>query len=190
MPCAGDSERQSAPGGDCVGRCASATGHRSGAASTARVSIRERLGRHADLRLRRWRARGGCESGGWAHAIAITPDGRWVYVANFLDDTLAVFDSDTLARVALLPTEPYPHGLDISPDGRYAIATGFSSGHLRLYDAQAHGEIARIEVGLGSSHSVFLNDQDTAFVGCSVGDHVACVDLAARGGVVRLRLDA
>lgn len=130
------------------------------------------------------------ESGGWAHAIAITPDGRWVYVANFLDDTLAVFDSETLARVALLATEPYPHGLDISPDGRYAIATGFSSDHLRLYDAQAHSEIARIEAGLGSSHSVFLNDEDTAFVGCSVCDHVACVDLAARGGVMRLRLDA
>lgn len=129
-------------------------------------------------------------SGGWAHAIAITPDGCWVYVANFLDDTLAVFDADTLARVALLPTEPYPHGLDISPDGRHAIATGFSSDHLRLYDAQAHTEMARIEVGLGSSHSVFLDDEATAFVGCSVSDHVACVDLAARGDVTRLRLDA
>ncbi|MBX9810530.1 MAG: lactonase family protein [Burkholderiales bacterium] len=130
------------------------------------------------------------ESGGWAHAIDITPDGRWVLVANFLDDTLAVFDPDTLARVALLPTESYPHGLDVSPDGRYAIATGFASDHVRLYDAQAHTEIARIEVGLGSSHSVFLNDEATAFVGCSVSDHVACIDLAARRSVKRLRLDA
>lgn len=130
------------------------------------------------------------ESGAWAHAIDITPDGRWVYVANFLDDTLAVFDSDTLARVALLPTEPYPHGLDISPDGRYAIATGFASDHVRLYDAQEHCEIARIEVGRGSSHSVFLSDEDTAFVACSVSDHLACIDLAGRRSVMQMRLDA
>lgn len=133
----------------------------------------------------------GCAaSGGWAHAIDITPDGRWVYVANFLDDTLAVFDSGTLARVAVLPTEAYPHGLDISPDGRYAIATGFGSQCLRLYDAQAHREIARIEVGAGSSHSAFLDDADIAFVGCSVSDHVACVDLAARRTVGRLHIGA
>jgi len=130
------------------------------------------------------------ESGAGAHAIDITPDGRWVYVANFLDDTLAVFDAATLVRVALLPTEPYPHGLDISPDGRYAIATGFASDYLRLYDAQAHAEIARIEVGRGSSHSVFLHDEDTAYVACSVSDDVACIDLAMRCRVTALRLDA
>lgn len=129
-------------------------------------------------------------SGAWAHAVDITPDGRWIYVANFLDDTLAVFDSQTLDRLAVLPTEPYPHGLDISPDGRYVIATGFSSDHVRLYDAQKHCEIARIEVGRGSSHTAFIRDADAAFVACSVSDHVTCIDLAERSGEIRLRLDA
>lgn len=128
-------------------------------------------------------------SGGWAHAIEITPDGRWVYVANFFDDTLAVFDAATLERVALLPTEPYPHGLDISTDGRYAITTGFASDCLRLYDAQKHTEIACIEVGRGSSHSAFPSFAEVAFVGCSVSDHVACVDLAARRRVAQVKLD-
>ena len=118
------------------------------------------------------------ESGGWAHAIDITPDGRWVYVANFLDDTLAVFDAATLQRMALLPTEPYPHGLDISPDGRHVVATGFASKFLRIYDAVRHVELARVEVGLGSSHTAFLaGDATQAFVTCSVADHVACIDL-------------
>lgn len=131
----------------------------------------------------------GGASGGWAHAIEVTPDGRWVYIANFLDDTLTVFAADTLERAACLPTEPYPHGLDISADGRYAIATGFASGELRLYDAREHAEIARINVGRGSSHSTFTADSTLAFVGCSVDDHVACVDLAARRCVARLRID-
>lgn len=116
-------------------------------------------------------------SGRWAHAIEITPDGRWVYVANFFDDTLAVFDAESLQRVALLATDAYPHGLDISPDGTYALASCFSSGHVRVFDAHAHRELARIAVGWGASHAAFACA--CAHVGCSVSDHVACVDLAS-----------
>lgn len=123
------------------------------------------------------------ESGPWAHAISVTPDGHWVYVANFFDDTLSVFDSTSLSKVATLSTEPYPHGLDVSPDGRYLIATGFGSPFIRLYDPKNHRQIARIYVGLGSSHTVFSGSQNNgtelAYVGCSVADCVACVDLLA-----------
>jgi YVTN family beta-propeller protein len=115
------------------------------------------------------------QSGRWAHAIDIAPDGRHVYVANFMDDTLAVFDAATLERVALLATDAYPHGLDVSPNGRYVIATGFASDYLRVFDAEAHCEIARIEVGPGSSHTAIAGKY--AYVGCSVSDRIACIDL-------------
>lgn len=128
-------------------------------------------------------------SGGWAHAIDITPDGRWLYVANFLDDTLGVFDAETLERIALLPTEPYPHGLDVSPDGRYLVATGFSSDCIRLYDANDHVQLACIRVGQGSSHTAYVR-ADFAWIGCSVGDHLAGVDLAVRASTLRVRLGA
>jgi DNA-binding beta-propeller fold protein YncE len=127
-------------------------------------------------------------SGMWAHAIDITPDGRWLWTANFYDDTVAVFDTATLTRVALLPTERYAHGLDISPDGRYVVATGFSSTHVRVYDAARHVELARIEVGEGSSHTAFSADAGRAFLGCSVSDHVACIDLEHSSLTARLKL--
>ena len=126
-------------------------------------------------------------SGGWAHAIEVAPDGRWVYVANFMDDTVAVFDALTLERVSVLETDCYPHGLDVSPDGKYFIATGFGSDHARIFEAATHREIARTEVGYGSSHTVFAPD-GTAWIGCSVSDHVACVDLASRACIARVRL--
>jgi YVTN family beta-propeller protein len=115
-------------------------------------------------------------SGGWAHAIDLTPDGRFVFVANFLDDTVAVFDAETLQRVALLATGEYPHGLDVSPDGRHVVVTGFAGDHVRVFDARAHRELGRVAVGRGSSHTAFCGA--TAFVGCAVSDHVACIDLA------------
>jgi len=125
-------------------------------------------------------------SGGWAHALEISPDQRWLWVANYYDDTLAVFDAKTLERVALLETDAYPHGVDISPDGRYVVATGFSSNTLRVYDAGARTLLRRVEVGYGSSHSAFAGSN--AFVGCSVADHLACIDLPAGNMTARIAL--
>lgn len=118
---------------------------------------------------------GQAPSGGWAHAIDVSPDGALVYVANFLDDTLAVFAAATLERVATLPTEAYAHGLDVSPDGRHVVTTGFCSSRLRIFSG---GETRTVEVGLGSSHTAFPGD-GSAWVGCSVANHLARIDLAS-----------
>ncbi len=117
-------------------------------------------------------------SGGWAHAIEVSRDGAFVYAANFLDDTLAVFDSVTLARVAVLTTEPYAHGLDVSPDGRHIVTTGFCSDRLRIFRADDFPRMHSVGVGLGSSHTAFPDDGG-AWVACSVADHLARVDLAS-----------
>lgn len=122
---------------------------------------------------------GRVESGRWAHVPEVTPDGRLVYVANFFDDTLSVFDAATLERVATCRTDAYPHGLNISPDGNSVVATGFSADHVRVFDAADGKERWRIAVGEGSAHAAFLPDARTAFVGCSLSDHMAIIDLDA-----------
>jgi 6-phosphogluconolactonase (cycloisomerase 2 family) len=116
-------------------------------------------------------------SGPWAHQPAISPDGRFVWVANFFNDTISVFDADNMNKITSLDTEPYPHCLEISPDGRWLVASGFSSDQIRIYDAATNTESARIEVGRGSSHIAFLTDRKTAYVACSVDDHLARLDL-------------
>jgi YVTN family beta-propeller protein len=192
VPCAGDSEivRVRLADGRIVGRCAAGDGpahlalHPDGDRFYAANSWDGTL----TCFTAEGEVLGSAASGGWAHAIEATPDGRLVYVANFLDDTLAVFDARTLQRLATLPTEAYPHGLDVSPDGRHVIATGFSSRFLRIYDAAAHAEIARVEVGQGSSHTAFLAGGARAYVGCSVDDHGACVNLGdcRLAGIMRM----
>ena len=128
-------------------------------------------------------------SGPWAHVPEVTPDGRLVYVANFYNDTLAVFDARTLERVAVLDTDAYPHGLNISPDGSSVVATGFSSDHVRLFDAATYEEKARIKVGEGSAHTAFLPDNRTAFVGCSISDHLAVIDIESGTCTELIRLN-
>jgi DNA-binding beta-propeller fold protein YncE len=117
-------------------------------------------------------------SGGGAHAIDVSPDGRFVYVANFFDDTLAVFDALSLERRAVLPTEAYAHGLDVSPDGRHVVTTGFCSDRLRIFSGFELEEMHSVEAGFGSSHTAFTAD-GAAWVGCSVADHLARIDLAS-----------
>ena len=192
VPCAGSAEivKVKLSDGSVVGRCAVGAGP-------------AHLARHPDgtriYSANSWDGTVSCvsaegehlttaASGAWAHAIDITPDGRRVWVGNFYDDSLAVFDADTLERVALLESEPYAHGLDVSPDGRYVIATGFSSDAVRVYDAAACTEIARVVVGQGSSHTAFAPDADVAFLGCSVDDHVACVSLTSHRTTSNLTL--
>jgi YVTN family beta-propeller protein len=127
-------------------------------------------------------------SGPWAHQPVISPDGKHVFVANFFDDTICVFETAGLQRIKTLETDPYPHGLYMSPNGRWLVATGFASDWLRVYDANSVIEVARIEVGRGSSHVAFLPDQVTAYVACSVDDHLARLDLAAMTCTQRIRL--
>ena len=117
-------------------------------------------------------------SGGWAHAIEVSPDGAFVYVANFLDDTLGVFDAATLAPVAVLATEPYAHGLDVSPDGRHVVTTGFCSDRVRICSAPDFREMRSVAVGAGSSHTAFAAD-GSAWVACSVADRLVRIDLAS-----------
>jgi len=116
-------------------------------------------------------------SGRWAHAVCLTPDGSQIWVANFLDDTVAVFDAASLKRVALLETEAYPHGLDISPDGRRAVVTGFAADHARVFEVPSGKLLARVEIGRGGAHTGFVDDSRMAVVTCSVADHLACIDL-------------
>jgi DNA-binding beta-propeller fold protein YncE len=109
-----------------------------------------------------------------------------VYVANFLDDTIAVFDAQSLTRLALLPTDPYPHGLDLSPDGRTLVAAGFGGDSVRLFDARTLQQTARVAVGCGASHTTFAGG--AAFVGCSVDDHVARVDCTSHQVTAKISL--
>ena len=188
VSCAGDGElvKVRLSNGRIVGRCAAGDGPTHLCTAGSRVYSANSWDGTLSCMTEDGVRIGQSASGGWAHALEITPDRRWAYVANYLDDTLAVFDAESLERVALLETEAYAHGLDISPDGRYVVASGFSSDFVRVYDAAAHVELARIEVGRGSSHSAFL--PGLAFVACSVSDHVSCIDLVARRETERLRI--
>ena len=79
------------------------------------------------------------ESKGESHSaeIAVHPDGRWLYVSNRGDDSLAVFRIErdgTLQTVAVQPAGvKEPRGFGIDPSGRWMVVAGQNSDDLVSY---------------------------------------------------------
>ena len=58
-----------------------------------------------------------------ARTIAISPDGKYIYVACHGGNCLAVVSTDSFRLIGTVGADSFPVGLDISKDGRYVFTT-------------------------------------------------------------------
>ena len=76
----------------------------------------------------------------------ITPDGKFVYIANRGHDSLAGFAVDPqtgkVRSLGQTPTEKTPRSFTIEPRGKFLYAAGESSGRLAAYRIGADGQLA------------------------------------------------
>ena len=91
-------------------------------------------------------------TGSKPHGLAISPDGRRLYVCNMGDNSLGVFDTETLRLVREVEVGINPFNVVVSPDGRWVYVANSSeadpgSSTLSLVDTGALMEVARIVVG-------------------------------------------
>jgi 6-phosphogluconolactonase len=94
----------------------------------------------------------------WASDLHLTPDGRFLYVAERTSHSIGAMavDSHTgkLTYLASVPTEKQPRGFAIDPGGKYLVASGEKSGTLSVYAIEANGTLkprARAPTGKGSN---------------------------------------
>ncbi|HZC77894.1 MAG TPA: hypothetical protein VE258_09115 [Ktedonobacterales bacterium] len=52
---------------------------------------------------------------GYPHGLAVTPDGRYVVVANTIGQSLSVLDAASDRVVTTIPAEKYPNDVLIVP---------------------------------------------------------------------------
>jgi YVTN family beta-propeller protein len=64
------------------------------------------------------------------YGVAVSPDGRQVYVTNFSPPTVSVIDAATNKVTATIPVDGNPYGVAVSPNGSrvYAVTRGSSAG--------------------------------------------------------------
>lgn len=109
-------------------------------------------------------------------AMAITPDGAFVYVLNYVDGnpgtgTISVIQTSNNTVVDTIPGFSGPFGIAITPNGRYAYVTNFGSNNfsptgntVSVVDLQSNTVVATITVGTQPAGVAITPDGSLAYV--------------------------
>jgi DNA-binding beta-propeller fold protein YncE len=113
--------------------------------------------------------------------LAVSKNGRYLYVAENVGDALAVVDLET-SDIERLPTDHYPYAVDVAADGNvYVSAWGDDT--VSIFHARANGTLfakSRLRVGLHPSALLTNKSGSRLFVTLAGSDRIAVVDTHTR----------
>jgi DNA-binding beta-propeller fold protein YncE len=120
--------------------------------------------------------------------LAVSRDGRFLYVAENIADSLAVIDLASKRVVARLKTDHYPYEVAVAPDQKvYVSAWGGAT--VSVFSVGPNGALAdtgKITVGRHPSALALNADGSRLFVASASTDHVAVVDTRGRRVIAQL----
>jgi len=112
--------------------------------------------------------------------VGVSPDGKNLYVAENLADSLAVMDLTSGRVTRRLATDRYPYGVAVARDGSvYVSAWGSSTVSVFRPTGGEIREVGRISVGRHPSALALSSDGSRLFVASGSTDRVAVVDTRA-----------
>lgn len=120
-------------------------------------------------------------TGPGSEGIAISPDGREVWVGVRAGDKVAVISTATDEVVATFESGGKgPSRLHFTPDGKEVWISNSASDHMAVFDARDRTMLASLEMPRGPSGMVFSPDGRRLYVADMRGDEVTVIDIAAR----------
>ena len=81
------------------------------------------------------------------HGLALTPDGKELWVTSLLDDSIYIYDLQSKKFSGPLATGDGPNWIVFSPDGKYGCVSNTDSDDVSIFDVKEHRELARVKVG-------------------------------------------
>ncbi|MDZ4671976.1 MAG: beta-propeller fold lactonase family protein [Phototrophicales bacterium] len=92
-------------------------------------------------------------------SIALTSTGRFIAVANFLNDTVSLFDLQVRASVAEIPVGDDPRSVAFSPNNQLLLVVNRGSGTLSIVDVPTRTVTNTYTVGILPYGVIAANDQ-------------------------------
>jgi YVTN family beta-propeller protein len=109
--------------------------------------------------------------------IAISPDGRQLWVAHRQDGGLSIIDTATDKVKETIKVGRSPIRVKFTPDGKRVLVSDVAEGELVIFDAATQKEIKRIKVGNFPVGVLIAPDGRRAFVAATRDDKVFVIDL-------------
>lgn len=119
--------------------------------------------------------------------IGMSPNGKTMYVAENLADSLVVVDIATGRVTQRFATERYPYGVAVAPDGTvYVSAWGGSTVSVFTPSGETVVSAGRITVGRHPSALLLNHDGSRLFAASGSTDRIAVVDTRERKVIMQL----
>ena len=120
----------------------------------------------------------------WTKVLALSPDGKTLYAANWSGNDVSVFDLETGALVKNIKTVKTPRGLFPTKDGKTLFVAGFDSGEIQKINLLTGEKKVIYKTGGAMRHIAADEDNGIFFISDMGANAVFRVDMET-GGVTK-----
>jgi len=107
--------------------------------------------------------------GSFPKGIAVSPDGKKVYVTNSWNDNVSVIDTAINTVTAAIPVGRFPEGIVINPTGTKVYVTNSLDDNVSIINTSTNDVIATVNVGINPV-GVAVNPEGTKVYVTNVGN--------------------
>ena len=126
------------------------------------------------------------------HMLALTPDGKRIYTANRVSNTVTSIDIGTATsagKMMQIATGSKPEGIDISPDGKEVWVGNTGDGTIDIIDVTSNAIKQSFAVGKVPIRVKFTPDGKRVLVSDNGAGELIIIDAAARKVIKRVKAE-
>ncbi len=122
------------------------------------------------------------------NSLAITPDGKLVYLIGVDPGGVNVIDTTTHSIIASISLGVTPAFIIFTPDGKFAYITNQENGSVSVIDVKSHSLIATVSVGNGPATIGITPEGKFAYVCNPPNTSISVIDITTHSVIATIQL--